>query len=214
MARGGARPGAGRPRKPLELHRLQGTYRPSRHRNVVEMPAVAGTWAPTPDETAGLRDAGRVLLDRVQANYDVTLIEGTQLIEACRAADVLATLRAEPELDLRQIRLWSALLHRVDSRAGADMKPKVSQYAPLSAGVVAVLLDGWSARHPDYRPGDYDDFVFELMLGPESEAYRLWREHEGLLRRTAASWGWQPKWKLSTTGETVFFAETLAEKDA
>ena len=35
-------------------------------------------------------------------------MEGLQVLECARAADVLATLRAAAEPDLKQIRLWSA----------------------------------------------------------------------------------------------------------
>jgi hypothetical protein len=38
MARGGSRPGAGRPRKPVEQHLAEGTYRPSRHRPLIAPP--------------------------------------------------------------------------------------------------------------------------------------------------------------------------------
>ena len=52
MPKGGARPGAGRPRKPLADHLLRGTYRRDRHgplpSNVVPMPAPqSGGWQPT-----------------------------------------------------------------------------------------------------------------------------------------------------------------------
>jgi hypothetical protein len=38
MACGGRRPGAGRPRKPVEQHLADGTYRPSRHRHLIAPP--------------------------------------------------------------------------------------------------------------------------------------------------------------------------------
>lgn len=45
MARGGRRPGAGRPAKSVELHRLHDTFRPDRHghrgSNAVPMPKPA-----------------------------------------------------------------------------------------------------------------------------------------------------------------------------
>ena len=41
MPRGGRRPGAGRPRKPVEQHLAEGTYRASRHRRWLASPALA-----------------------------------------------------------------------------------------------------------------------------------------------------------------------------
>jgi len=38
VARGGSRPGAGRPRKPVEQHLAEGTYRASRHRHLLAVP--------------------------------------------------------------------------------------------------------------------------------------------------------------------------------
>lgn len=113
MARGGARVGAGRPRRPIAEHLARGTFRPYRHgprpaANVLPMlPAPSKDWTPTPDDLAGLGDAGRALVARILAHYDPTTVEGLQLLEAARAADVLAALRAVEAPDLRQVRLWS-----------------------------------------------------------------------------------------------------------
>ena len=91
---------SGRPRKPLSYHVLAGSYRPDRHgplpANVAVMPAasVAG-WQPTEAQRAGLGVAGRALMDDVLGAYEPSLVDGLQLLEAARAADVLATLRAE-----------------------------------------------------------------------------------------------------------------------
>ncbi len=40
MPRGGKRPGAGRPRKPVEQHLAEGTFRPHRHRHLLSRPLV------------------------------------------------------------------------------------------------------------------------------------------------------------------------------
>ena len=56
----------------------------------------------------GLGKDGRALLDRVLEEYEPSLVDGMQLLEAARAADVLAELRAGPSPDLRSVRLWSA----------------------------------------------------------------------------------------------------------
>ena len=112
MPRGGARTGAGRPRKPVMEHIVRGTYRAARHgprpSNVLLMPEPSSSWAPTAEDVAGLGDAGHVLVARMLGSYEVTPVEGVQLLEAARAADVLAQLRAEEAPDLRQVRLWSA----------------------------------------------------------------------------------------------------------
>lgn len=113
MPRGGARVGAGRPRKPLELI-AKGSYRPSRHgprpaAAVLRMPAADPvTWMPSDADVAGLSTDGRALIARVLAAYEPTVIDGLQLLEAARAADVLARLRAAPEPDLREQRQWAA----------------------------------------------------------------------------------------------------------
>ena len=128
MPRGGARVGAGRKRKSVELHLLHGSYRKDRHGPVlprgaslvatglagptVGTVALAGApeadWRPTGQDLATLGEAGRTLLDGLLALYAFDLPEGLQVLELARAADVLASLRAEPVPDARGIRLWSA----------------------------------------------------------------------------------------------------------
>ena len=112
MPRGGARVGAGRRPKPMTEHVLAGTYRQDRHgprpARVLAMPPPEAAWQPTASDLTGLGSAGRELIDRLLADYDVSPVDGLQLLEAARAADVLAELRAEADSDLRQIRLWSA----------------------------------------------------------------------------------------------------------
>jgi hypothetical protein len=71
------------------------------------MPAPSKDWAPTPEDLAGVGDAGRALVARIVEHYDPTTVEVLQLLEAARAVDVLAALRAVEAPDLRQIRLWS-----------------------------------------------------------------------------------------------------------
>jgi hypothetical protein len=68
----------------------------------------ASAWTPTTADLDGMGTAGRALLARILDVYDPSLTEGLQLIEAARAADVLALLRAEAVPDRRQLRLWSA----------------------------------------------------------------------------------------------------------
>jgi hypothetical protein len=63
MARGGARPGAGRKRKSLALHRLAGTFRADRHKDprgtaaavlAMQAPTAATDWRPTPADVEAL----------------------------------------------------------------------------------------------------------------------------------------------------------------
>ena len=112
MPHGGARVGAGRPRKPIDLHIAAGTYRRHRHGprpaiQAVPSPEPSG-WAPSDEDMATLKTAGRALVARVLATYEPTVIDGLQLLTAAQAADVLDQLRTAPEPDLVQIRLWSA----------------------------------------------------------------------------------------------------------
>ena len=58
MAKGGARLGAGRPRKPLQDHWIRGTYRKSRHgelpKHVHRLPAASpDDWQPTEADLKG-----------------------------------------------------------------------------------------------------------------------------------------------------------------
>ena len=114
MPRGGRRVGTGRKPKPLADHVQAGTFRADRHGplpvgNVLAMPRpVLPCWRPSSEEVAALGVAGQALVERVWGAYDPTLVDGLQVLEAARAADVLAHLRATEPLDLRQVRLWSA----------------------------------------------------------------------------------------------------------
>ena len=112
MPRGGARTGAGRKPKPLIEHLARGTYRPARHgprpANVLPMPVPVSPWTPTATDLAGIGPAGLALLTRTLDTFEPTVLEGVQLLEAARAADVLEQLRAMDAPDLRQVRLWSA----------------------------------------------------------------------------------------------------------
>jgi hypothetical protein len=72
------------------------------------MPAVPEAWTPSAEDVAGLGASGRRLMTDILARYEPTTVEGFQLLEAARAADVLASLRTEEKPDLRQLRLWSA----------------------------------------------------------------------------------------------------------
>lgn len=126
MARGGARPGAGRPRTPVATLRLTGGFRPGRHGHrlatatapVADLPA--GGWQPAPEALAALDAAGQALVLAVLGACELTtVVEGAVLLEAGHAADALARWRA---VDLeacslmdraragREVRGWSALL--------------------------------------------------------------------------------------------------------
>ena len=124
MAKGGARPGAGRPRKPLSDHLLRGTYRRDRHgASAVERRADAGA---TIDALAADRGrpggSGDTRAARWSAEvlerFELTFWDGWLLIEAAKTADVLHDLRMadagglsprEAQTRDRQIRQWTQL---------------------------------------------------------------------------------------------------------
>jgi hypothetical protein len=121
---GGARPGAGRPRKPLIRHYVEGTWRRSRHgvppttgATVLALPTPAAAWVPGPAELAGLESAGQALVGTLLAQYDFTAAEGPVVIEAGHVADRLAALRRvadpSPRLEMAWIRLLAALLSQL-----------------------------------------------------------------------------------------------------
>jgi hypothetical protein len=94
MARGGARPGAGRPRKALQDHALAGTFRRDRHGSRLApstTPAVAGDLREL--VMAGLREAGRSFAGSVLDGYDLTPAEGHIVRVAGLALDDAAALR-------------------------------------------------------------------------------------------------------------------------
>jgi hypothetical protein len=68
----------------------------------------APAWAAAPAVVAALGESGRALYEGLMGRFEFSSLEGERLLEACRAADVLAQLRQDPEADLRQVRLWSA----------------------------------------------------------------------------------------------------------
>lgn len=88
MPRGGARPGAGRPRKPLAEHVLNQTYRADRHgplpANVVPMPMHSG-WHPAPSEVKRLGARARDWLAAILRLYQLDELEGRRLLEALRS---------------------------------------------------------------------------------------------------------------------------------
>lgn len=102
MARGGARPGAGRKPKPLEVHRLRGTYRPSRHdaraANVALMPAPhskqSNGWLPTDADLEALDDTGRKFVADFLEDFTFAPAEGRLLLELGHVASRLAAIRA------------------------------------------------------------------------------------------------------------------------
>lgn len=69
MPRGGARPGAGAPAKPLEEHLRDGTYRPDRHGPAAGVRPADGKRPPSPDGlTDAMQTAWDVLLDDLEAS--------------------------------------------------------------------------------------------------------------------------------------------------
>ncbi len=105
---------------PLEQHIRRGTYRRDRHgpralATVVTMPAAPEAWTPT--ET-GVGAAGRALLARFMERYELSLTEGEILLEAARAVDVLAALRAQALADIAAQRLELAWARHLVSVLG------------------------------------------------------------------------------------------------
>ena len=100
MPRGGKRPGAGRPRKALSLHRIEGTFRPARHGRtavVVPMPAAvaAGDWQPGDLEVAALSPRAQIWLQAVLQLYRLNAVEGQALLETLRVLSRVEALELE-----------------------------------------------------------------------------------------------------------------------
>ncbi len=101
MPRGGARPGAGRKPKPLEVHRLRGTYRPARHdaraANVALMPSPESKpskgWIPSAADLEQLDKTGRTFVADFIEDYDFRAAEGRLLLELGQIASRLAAVR-------------------------------------------------------------------------------------------------------------------------
>jgi hypothetical protein len=98
MPKGGARQGAGRPRKPLADHWLRGTHRADRHgplpKNVIPMRTTAPEdWQPSPEQIDVLEDSGRGFVAQLLERFTFNAAEGVILIEAAHAVDALAALR-------------------------------------------------------------------------------------------------------------------------
>ena len=105
MGRGGARPGSGRPRKSVALHRLHGTYKPSRHGEreastaavlAMPLPSAATDWQPSPADWAALSPRARDWLEATLSVYVLNAVEGRQTLEACRVLTRVEALEAEP----------------------------------------------------------------------------------------------------------------------
>lgn len=109
MPRGGRRAGAGRKPKTFAELDLTGGFRVTRHAHLLKpVSTTPAVWTPTEADLAGMGEAGRAFVARILDVYEPTLTEALQVLEAARAADVLAELRAEAAPDRRQLRLWSA----------------------------------------------------------------------------------------------------------
>ena len=103
MPRGGARPGAGRPRKSLAAHALHGT-RPARHgqlgtataATVLTMPsaAQAGDWRPTESEIEPLSPLARKWLAAALSLYHLDPLEGERLLECLRVLSRIEVLES------------------------------------------------------------------------------------------------------------------------
>ena len=98
MPKGGARPGAGRPRKSVASHLLTGTFRPSRHGprpaagHVLSLPSAEPDWRPSPADLAGLGVRAREWLALTLATYTLDAVEGAHALLALRCLDRCAAL--------------------------------------------------------------------------------------------------------------------------
>ena len=103
MPRGGARPGSGRKRKSVQLHRLAGTYRADRHADrqpggvLLAMPVAANAsdWRPTDIETAALSPRAQIWLQAVLQIYQLSGVEGQALLECLRVLSRVEALESE-----------------------------------------------------------------------------------------------------------------------
>jgi hypothetical protein len=103
VGRGGARAGAGRHRKPLALHLLNGTYRPDRHGplppdGVPAAPAVPGIpldWQPDATDLARLGAEGKVFIREALEAGEYNFIAGRLLLETADCLDLLAAYRKD-----------------------------------------------------------------------------------------------------------------------
>src|SRR5688572_21227845 len=77
---------------PVEAHLVRGTFNPTRHGKL--MSTSGPVWTPAPAELTSLGAAGRAFVDRVQAVYSLSPIEGELALEGAIAVDRLAELRA------------------------------------------------------------------------------------------------------------------------
>jgi phage terminase small subunit len=86
----------GRPPKPIEQLKRQGTYRPDRHGSALEVVTVLPMAPGTPDAPTELGDAGRELWSRAWGAAITWLSPDSdmaEVVEACQLADDLAVAR-------------------------------------------------------------------------------------------------------------------------
>jgi len=123
MARGGARVGAGRPKKPLEAHKRAGTFRADRHGPrpavvgaLAMAPAVNVAQAPPATLLAGLGESGVRFLRSAYADFEqIGNMEGEVLRVAAEAYDDAAMARARGDLKSARaaVRQFLAALQRL-----------------------------------------------------------------------------------------------------
>jgi hypothetical protein len=79
--------------------------------------------------------------------------------------------------------------------------------SPLTPGEIAVLLGGWTSAAPGEPTRVTWEFLFSADLGG------LWTQYERLLRSTAESWGWGPRYFVTPQGVVVRAADSEADAD-
>ena len=87
MPSGGARRGAGRPRKGLALHQIEGTIRPARHGNVLAMPRPdsGADWWPADADVQALWPRSQEWLEATLHLYRLSAVEGGMVLLAMRS---------------------------------------------------------------------------------------------------------------------------------
>jgi hypothetical protein len=77
---------------------------------------------------------------------------------------------------------------------------------PLSPGVIAVLLGGWSAKSASLES---DDAVFDLFLRRNTGVAELWTAHKAFLLSEAQRLGIEPDFEMPDS-RVLFFGEFLS----
>ena len=85
----------GHNRRTLADHQLRGTYRPSRHADLVTpAPAPPLTWKPSPKDLEPLSAAGRAFLADALQSHEFNFLAGRLLLDVAWTLDLMAACQA------------------------------------------------------------------------------------------------------------------------